>query len=101
MKDPTFDIGAKIRQRRQDLEWSLEAAAAATGVSMAMLGQIERGESNPTMGVLWKIATGLAFRSPLAQSGPELSRTPTRFLARDTPHQIYAEAMPKFLQLIG
>ncbi|RYD04968.1 hypothetical protein N752_11860 [Desulforamulus aquiferis] len=30
-----------------------------TGVSKAMLGQIERRESNPTISVLWKISTGL------------------------------------------
>lgn len=29
-----------------------------TGVSKAMLGQIERGESSPTIATLWKIASG-------------------------------------------
>lgn len=38
--------------------WSLTLAAAQTGVSKAMLGQIERGESSPTVATLWKIATG-------------------------------------------
>jgi transcriptional regulator with XRE-family HTH domain len=33
--------------------------ARLTGVSKAMLGQIERGKSNPTVSTLWKIATGL------------------------------------------
>lgn len=39
--------------------WSLDKTAAATGVSKAMLGQIERQESSPTIATLWKIATGL------------------------------------------
>ena len=30
-----------------------------TEVSKSMLGQIERGETNPTITVLWKIANGL------------------------------------------
>lgn len=35
-------------------------AAANTGVSKAMLGQIERGESSPTVAILWKIASGFS-----------------------------------------
>jgi Predicted transcriptional regulators len=38
---------------------TLEETSNLTGVSKAMLGQIERGESNPTISVLWKISTGL------------------------------------------
>ena len=33
-------------------------ASQKTGVSKAMLGQIERGESSPTIATLWKIASG-------------------------------------------
>ncbi len=38
---------------------SLETLANQSGVSKSMLGQIERGEVNPTISVLWKIANGL------------------------------------------
>ncbi len=38
---------------------SLDNVASLTGVSKSMLGQIERGESNPTIATLWKIANGL------------------------------------------
>ena len=38
---------------------SLDSMAEQTGVSKSMLGQIERGESSPTVATLWKIATGL------------------------------------------
>ncbi len=48
-----------LKSIRRDLGWSLDEAAARTGVSKAMLGQIERGESSPTVATLWKIATGL------------------------------------------
>lgn len=47
-----------LRQLRKQRGWSLDKAAEATGVSKAMLGQIERGESSPTVATLWKIATG-------------------------------------------
>ena len=38
---------------------SLEEVAEQTGVSKSMLGQIERGEANPTIGNLGKICSGL------------------------------------------
>ncbi|MEA5093254.1 HTH-type transcriptional regulator SutR [bioreactor metagenome] len=46
----------KIREKRK---LSLDATSSLTGVSKSMLGQIERGDVNPTISVLWKIAVGL------------------------------------------
>lgn len=53
------DTSKLLKSIRQDLGWSLDKTAERTGVSKAMLGQIERGESTPTVATLWKIATGL------------------------------------------
>ncbi|WP_414147033.1 helix-turn-helix domain-containing protein [Erwinia sp. BNK-24-b] len=50
--------GRMLKTLRLAREWSLSQTAAQTGVSKAMLGQIERGESSPTVATLWKIATG-------------------------------------------
>ncbi|MEO4023279.1 helix-turn-helix domain-containing protein [Bacillus paranthracis] len=47
---------SKIRKKRG---LSLDNMAELTGVSKAMLGQIENGKSNPTVTTLWKIANGL------------------------------------------
>ncbi|WP_419160619.1 helix-turn-helix domain-containing protein [Rossellomorea sp. BNER] len=52
-------IGFNIRRLRKERGLSLNNVAETTGVSKAMIGQIERGESNPTVAVLWKIANGL------------------------------------------
>ncbi|WP_242495341.1 helix-turn-helix domain-containing protein [Salinicola tamaricis] len=52
-------LGQRLKARRQACRLSLDAAARETGVSKAMLGQIERGESTPTVATLWKIASGL------------------------------------------
>lgn len=52
-------IGRRLRQLRQQRHFSLDQAARETGSSKAMLGQIERGESSPTVALLWRIATGL------------------------------------------
>lgn len=47
---------AKIRKNRG---LSLDSMSELTGVSKAMLAQIENGKSNPTVTTLWKIANGL------------------------------------------
>lgn len=51
-------IASTVKQLRNKQGWSLDRTAAETGVSKAMLGQIERGESSPTVSTLWKIASG-------------------------------------------
>ena len=52
-------LAATLKTLRQQRGWSLSRLAEETGVSKAMLGQIERNESSPTVATLWKIATGL------------------------------------------
>jgi len=71
-------IGERLRALRKSRGLSLDRTAQATGVSKAMLGQIERGESSPTVAVLWRIATGLEV--PLS-SLLEESRTGTQIMA--------------------
>ncbi|MDM5154403.1 XRE family transcriptional regulator [Bacillus sp. DX1.1] len=55
----SIQIGQRLRYHRQQRKLSLDDLAELTGVSKPMLGQIERGTSNPTVAILWKIATGL------------------------------------------
>jgi len=61
MRDANFKsrISAHLKTLRQQSGLSLDAAAKLTGVSKAMLGQIEREESSPTIATLWKISSGL------------------------------------------
>lgn len=59
MTDPTSNIGAVLKKVRFERGLTLEYTSNLTGVSKAMLGQIERGESVPTISTLWKISTGL------------------------------------------
>ena len=58
--DLTPVVGANLRRLRAKRGLSLERLARASGVSRAMLGQIELGQSTPTINVLWKIARALA-----------------------------------------
>ena len=52
-------IGERLKDIRSSRNLSLDGTAKITGVSKPMLGQIERGQSIPTITTLWKIATGL------------------------------------------
>lgn len=51
-------LAQTLKAQRATRGWSLAQAAQITGVSKAMLGQIERAESSPTIATLWKIASG-------------------------------------------
>ncbi len=64
MEPMNLRIGEKLKSIRMARTLSLDDAAALTGVSKPMLGQIERGQSVPTVTTLWKIATGL--KTPLS-----------------------------------
>lgn len=59
MAAPVDVIGEQLKKIRTGRALTLEEAAKLTGVSKPMLGQIERGQSMPTITTLWKIATGL------------------------------------------
>ncbi|WP_326522523.1 helix-turn-helix domain-containing protein [Archangium lipolyticum] len=72
-------VGRNLRRLRTHRGLSLERLAKASGVSRAMLGQIELGQSAPTINVIWKIARALgipfsALISTTAQSGTRLMR---------------------------
>jgi transcriptional regulator with XRE-family HTH domain len=52
-------IGGNLRRLRVKRGLSLERLARRSGVSRAMLSQIELGQSAPTINLLWKIARAL------------------------------------------
>jgi XRE family transcriptional regulator, regulator of sulfur utilization len=54
-------IAANMRDRRKSRGMSLDELSHASGVSRAALSQIETCKSNPTLGVLWKIAVGFGI----------------------------------------
>lgn len=58
MQNLTKKISTQLKALRKNNGWSLDKASKHTGVSKAMLGQIERCESSPTIATLWKIASG-------------------------------------------
>jgi transcriptional regulator with XRE-family HTH domain len=73
-------VGGNLRRLRTKRGLSLERLSQLSGVSRAMLGQIELGQSAPTINVLWKIARALevtfsALISTRSQSGALILRS--------------------------
>ncbi|MED4751974.1 helix-turn-helix transcriptional regulator [Brevibacillus choshinensis] len=52
-------IGHNLQRIRKQRGFSLDKVAIKTKVSKGMLHQIERGDVQPTVTTVWKIATGL------------------------------------------
>jgi transcriptional regulator with XRE-family HTH domain len=59
VRDVPAIVGANLRRLRKAQGHSLERLAELSGVSRAMLGQIETGKSVPTVSLLWKVADAL------------------------------------------
>jgi len=53
------DVGVNLRLLREERGLTLQELAERSGVSKAMLNQIEGGKSSPTIALGWKIANGL------------------------------------------
>lgn len=68
-------VGRNLRRLRTQRGYSLSRLGAASGVSRAMLGQIELGRSVPSIGVLWKIARALEVRFAAFTAGASAEGT--------------------------
>ena len=66
-----FIIAENLKRLREDRKLSLDNVAKLSGVSKSMLGQIERGDVNPTVSTVWKISNGLKISFTQLMSIPE------------------------------
>lgn len=64
-------IGLRVRQLRRQQQLTLDALAARSGVSRAMLSKVERGEKQPTLVTAVKIADGLGVTLSQLMSAEE------------------------------
>ncbi|WP_342512003.1 XRE family transcriptional regulator [Sporosarcina sp. FSL K6-1522] len=73
MKEIHLIIAENLKTLRESKKLSLEKVSELTGVSKTMIGQIERGESAPTITTIWKIANGLkiSFTALINDPQPE------------------------------
>ena len=73
--DVNATLATNLARYRAARGWSLAKLAEASGVSRAMLNQIERGQSVPTISVLWKITTALQVPFAALLEQPQESTT--------------------------
>lgn len=92
--DLTPILGANLRRLRIRRGLSLERLARASGVSRAMLGQIELGQSTPTINVVWKIARALSV--PFSALLSHCAR-PRTALLRGSRAKVLTSADGKFI----
>ncbi len=94
MKDFNINIGKKLKALRLNKGYSLAKLEEITGVSKSMLGQVERGESNPTVKTLWKISQSLnvTFSFFLSTPGHDvsvISIKKSKALEEDSHYRVY------------
>ena len=57
-------IGARVKQERAALGWSLDRLAAQSGVSRRMLVNVEQGATNPSIATLLRLSDALGIGLP-------------------------------------
>ena len=70
------NVAVNLKRFRQYRGMSLDQMAERTGVSKSMLAQIERGQANPSIGVLSKITAGLQIEFEDLIQTPKVTDSP-------------------------
>jgi transcriptional regulator with XRE-family HTH domain len=68
-------VAEGVKRLRAERHLSLDQLAVQSGVSRASLSQIESARTNPTLGVIWKVAVGLGVPFQSLVGAPEASTT--------------------------
>ena len=78
-------VGDTLAALRQAQALSLDELSRKAGVSKSMLSQIERAQANPTVAVVWRLATELGVPiaellggAPAAPAAPAITLVPTQ-----------------------
>lgn len=71
-------IAFNLRELRNERNLSLGQLSKESGISKAMLSDIEKGNSNPTINTIWKIANGLKVPYTRLIDGVEKEATVVR-----------------------
>ncbi|MBP2397860.1 helix-turn-helix domain-containing protein [Glutamicibacter protophormiae] len=65
-------IGARVRQERLSLQWTLDQLAEHAGISRRMLVNVEQGAANPSVGTLLRLSDSLGVGLPALVEPPPL-----------------------------
>ena len=68
-------VGTRLQELRRAQNLSLDDLSRRSGVSKSMLSEVERNRSNPTIAVLWRLASalGISLTDFLAEKDAESS----------------------------
>lgn len=88
-------FGDRVRYMREQADLTLEQLSKLSGVSRAMLSQVERGEKSPTIGVAKRIAhaLGASFSSLVGDEG---ATRRTFAIVRKDQRQVFRDAKTGF-----
>ncbi|MCM3758615.1 XRE family transcriptional regulator [Sporosarcina aquimarina] len=95
MKEIHVVVAENMKAYRKANNYSLDKVSELTGVSKTMLGQIERGDSIPSITTMWKIANGLkvSFTSLIKETTNEVTVTSKKDLlelpGNDGKYKVY------------
>lgn len=67
-------VGTRLQELRKAQKLSLDDLSLRSGVSKSMLSEVERNRSNPTIAVLWRLASalGISLTDFLAEKASEI-----------------------------
>jgi transcriptional regulator with XRE-family HTH domain len=99
VRDVPAIIGTNLRRLRKSHGFSLERLAELSGVSRAMLGQIETGKSVPTVSLLWRVAD--AFGVPVTTLVDTHQEPATVVLSRDRAQVLVASSGLFFRRILS
>lgn len=107
-------VAENLKRIRKTKKMSMERLAAEAGVSRSMLGQIERGEANPSVAIIGKLASALKVPAELLlendsfetlEQFPEVGTKPVRLdggkavLRQNFPYDAVTRLESYFLDL--
>jgi len=73
-RQPPPAIGPRLHHLRKEMGLTLDGLSLASGVSRSMLSQIERGQANPTLAVMWYLSQALGVELSEFISGQLVER---------------------------
>ncbi len=80
-------IGTRVKQQRQSRGWTLDRLADSAGVSRRMVVSVEKGDVNPSVGTLLRLAEALGVGLPILVEPPEA--TPVTVTRRGEGPQLW------------
>ncbi|MGN4124679.1 helix-turn-helix domain-containing protein [Lysinibacillus sphaericus] len=88
MEEIHLILARNLKAIREQEKLSLEKVSQLSGVSKTMIGQIERGESSPTLTTIWKIANGLKISFTALINNPQPD---TKVILRDDVQVLFED----------